>query len=40
MIRLRKILAPLLVSVLLLTTACAQETPSRFDQAQQESTQA
>lgn len=39
MIRLRKILAPLLISVLLLVTACAPETPSRFDQAQQESTQ-
>ncbi|NEP10530.1 MAG: hypothetical protein F6K14_09990 [Symploca sp. SIO2C1] len=39
MIRLRKILAPLLISVLLLTTACAQEAPSRFEQAQQESTQ-
>ena len=39
MIRLRKILAPLLISVLLLVTACAPEAPSRFDQAQQESTQ-
>lgn len=38
-IRLRKILAPLLLSVLLLVTACAPEAPSRFDQAQQESTQ-
>ena len=39
MIRLRKILAPLLLSLLLLVTACAQQAPSRFDQAQQESTQ-
>jgi hypothetical protein len=39
MIRLRKILAPLLISVLLLVTACAPEAPSSFDQAQQESTQ-
>ncbi|NEP58573.1 MAG: hypothetical protein F6K31_16405 [Symploca sp. SIO2G7] len=39
MTRLRKILAPLLLSVLLLVTACAQQAPSRFDQAQQESTQ-
>lgn len=36
---LRKILAPLLLSVLLLVTSCAQEPPSRFEQAQQESTQ-
>ncbi|NER46447.1 MAG: hypothetical protein F6J92_07095 [Symploca sp. SIO1A3] len=39
MIRLRKILAPLLLSVLLLVTACAPQSTSRFDQAQQESTQ-
>ncbi|MGB7440964.1 MAG: hypothetical protein WA919_07845 [Coleofasciculaceae cyanobacterium] len=36
---LRKILAPLLLSLLLLVTSCAQEPPSRFEQAQQESTQ-
>lgn len=36
---LRKILAPLLLSLLLLVTACAQEAPSRFDQAQQQSSQ-
>jgi hypothetical protein len=36
---LRKILAPLLVSLLLLVTSCAKETPSRFDQAQQQSSQ-
>lgn len=36
--RLRKILAPLLLSLLLLVTSCAQPA-SRFDQAQQESTQ-
>ena len=36
----RKILAPLLMSVLLLVTACGQaEAPSRWDKAQQESTQ-
>jgi hypothetical protein len=39
MSRFRKILAPLLVSLLLLVTACAKEPPSRFEQAQQESTQ-
>lgn len=37
--RLRKILAPLLICLLLLVTSCAAETPSRFDQAQQESSQ-
>ncbi len=36
----RKILAPFLMSVLLLVTACGQtQTPSRWDGAQQESTQ-
>ncbi|NET56979.1 MAG: hypothetical protein F6K47_12695 [Symploca sp. SIO2E6] len=39
MIRPRKILAPLLLSALLLVTACAPQSTSRFDQAQQESTQ-
>ncbi len=37
--RVRSILAALLLSILLLTTACAQKAPSRFDQVQQESTQ-
>ncbi|MEW6493962.1 MAG: hypothetical protein AB1589_15835 [Cyanobacteriota bacterium] len=37
--RLRKILAPLLLSLLLLVTSCAQQPPSRFEQAQQESSQ-
>jgi len=37
--RLPKILASFLLAVLLLTTACSTEPPSRFDQAQQESTQ-
>jgi hypothetical protein len=36
--RSRRILASLLLCVLLLTTACATKAPSRFDQAQQEST--
>ncbi|NET00105.1 MAG: hypothetical protein F6K62_13155 [Sphaerospermopsis sp. SIO1G2] len=36
--RSRRILASLLLCVLLLTTACATREPSRFDQAQQEST--
>ena len=36
---LRKILAPLLLSLLLLVTSCAKEAPSRFDQAQQQSSQ-
>ncbi len=35
----RRILAPLLLSLLLLVTACAKEPPSRFSQAQQESSQ-
>jgi hypothetical protein len=39
MSRFRKILAPVLLSLLLLVTACAKEPPSRFEQAQQESTQ-
>jgi hypothetical protein len=39
MARLRRILAPLLLSVLLLVTSCATQPPSRFDQAQQESSQ-
>ncbi|BAY88306.1 MULTISPECIES: hypothetical protein [unclassified Tolypothrix] len=33
----RRILAALLLSVLLLTSACSAKTPGRFDQAQQES---
>lgn len=37
--RLRRILAALILSLLLLTTACAQQAPGRFDQVQQESTQ-
>ncbi len=37
--RLRKILAPLLLSLLLLVTSCATQAPSRFDQAQTQSTQ-
>ncbi|MEB3148620.1 MAG: hypothetical protein ACKO9I_11080 [Sphaerospermopsis kisseleviana] len=36
--RSRRILASLLLCVLLLTTACAEKAPNRFDQAQQEST--
>lgn len=36
--RARRILAALLLSVLLLTTACAQKAPNRFDQVQAEST--
>ena len=35
----RRIVAALLVSVMLLVTACATAAPTRFDQAQQESTQ-
>lgn len=35
----RKILSALLLSVLLLVTGCATQAPSRYDQAQQESTQ-
>lgn len=38
LLRGRKILAAVLISVLLLTYACAPKTPGRFDQAQQEST--
>ena len=34
----RRILAALLLSVVLLTTACSPKAPSRFDQVQQEST--
>lgn len=34
----RKVLAVLLISVLLLTTACTPKAPGRFDQVQQEST--
>jgi hypothetical protein len=34
----RKILAPILISVLLLVSACAPQPPSRFEQAQKEST--
>jgi hypothetical protein len=37
--RLRKILAPLLLSLLLLVASCGQQPASRFDQAQQESSQ-
>lgn len=37
--RLHKILAPLLLSLLLLVTACTNKTPSRFEQAQQTSSQ-
>ncbi len=37
--RVHRILVALVLSLLLLTTACAQKAPSRFDQAQQESTQ-
>lgn len=36
--RVRTILASLLLSVLLLTTACSAKAPTRFDQVQQEST--
>lgn len=36
---LRKILAPFAIALLLLVTACNSPPPSRFDQAQQESTQ-
>ena len=34
----RKVLAAVLLSIVLLTTACATKAPSRFDQVQQEST--
>ncbi|MBE9052869.1 hypothetical protein IQ243_21080 [Nostocales cyanobacterium LEGE 11386] len=37
--RVPKILAGLLLSVLLLTTACTPQAPGRFDQVQQESSQ-
>ncbi|MBW4684941.1 MAG: hypothetical protein KME40_07530 [Komarekiella atlantica HA4396-MV6] len=37
LIRKRRILAALLLSVVLLTTACTPKAPGRFDQAQQES---
>lgn len=37
--RLRKIIAPLLLAGLLFVTACTAEAPSRWDAAQQESTQ-
>lgn len=37
--RLSKILAPLLLSLLLLVASCAKQPPSRFDQAQQQSSQ-
>ena len=37
--RTRSILAALLLSILLFTTACAQKEAGRFDQVQQESTQ-
>jgi hypothetical protein len=39
MSRLHKFLAPLLLSLLLLVTSCANKQPSRFDQAQQTSSQ-
>ncbi|MBD2727411.1 hypothetical protein H6G96_13985 [Nostoc sp. FACHB-892] len=35
----RTVIAALLLSVVLLTTACSPKTPGRFDQAQKESTQ-
>lgn len=35
----RKVVAALLLSMVLLTTACTPKTPERFDQAQKESTQ-
>ncbi|MCJ8281151.1 MAG: hypothetical protein MJK14_15045 [Rivularia sp. ALOHA_DT_140] len=37
--RMRRVFAALILSILLLTTACAQKAPGRFDQVQQESTQ-
>lgn len=37
--RISRIFASLLLSVLLLTTACTPDAPGRFDQVQQESTQ-
>jgi hypothetical protein len=39
MLRLRKLLTVCFLSILLLVTACAEKPPSRFSQAQQESTQ-
>lgn len=36
----RRVVAALLISVMLLVTSCATEAPSRFDQAQQESSKA
>lgn len=39
MSRVHKILAPLLLSLLLLVTSCAAKEPSRFEQAQQTSSQ-
>lgn len=39
MTRFRKILAPVLLSLLLLVTSCASQPPSRFEQAQQQSSQ-
>ncbi|MEH2410053.1 hypothetical protein [Nostoc sp.] len=35
----RRVIAALLLSMVLLTTACTPKTPGRFDQAQKESTQ-
>lgn len=37
--RFRKIFVPLLLCLLLFTTACSPKTPGRFDQAQQQSSQ-
>ena len=37
--RLRRTIAPLLLTVLLLVTSCSSQPASRFDQAQRESTQ-
>jgi hypothetical protein len=39
MSHLRRVLAPLLLSMLLLVTSCATQAPSRFEQAQQQSSQ-
>ncbi|ACK67356.1 conserved hypothetical protein [Rippkaea orientalis PCC 8801] len=39
LVKLRKILVIFLISSLVLLTACAKQPPSRFEQAQQESTQ-
>lgn len=38
MVNWRKAIAPLLLSIVLFLTSCATQTPSRFDQAQKEST--